>query len=128
VWAYDAAEGGVWKMYDPSAPIFVNDLKEIQPGKGYWIMITANDTLPVNGTLQDNSFQLESGWNLIGYNSLSSKSIDTALTPIGGNYSIVWAYDAGDGGVWKMYDPSAPLFVNDLTEMEPGRGYWIMVK
>jgi uncharacterized repeat protein (TIGR01451 family) len=127
VWAYDAAEGGVWKMYDPTAPIFVNDLTEIQPGKGYWIMMTANDTLPVNGTLQDNSFQLESGWNLIGYNSLSSKPIDSALAPISGNYSIVWAYDAGDGGVWKMYDPTAPIFVNDLTEMEPGRGYWIMV-
>jgi hypothetical protein len=90
-------------------------------------MITANDTLPVNGTLQDNSLQFESGWNLIGYNSLSSNPIDTALAPLSGNYSIVWAYDTAEGGVWKMYDPNAPVFVNDLTEMEPGRGYWIMV-
>lgn len=126
VWAYDKTEGGIWKMYDPGAPIFVNDLKEIQPGKGYWIMMTANDTLPVSGTLQENSFRLQSRWNLIGYNSLSNKPIDTALAPMSGNYSIVWTYDTAGGRVWKMYDPSAPIFVNDLKDMEPGKGYWIM--
>lgn len=27
-------------VYDPSAPSFVSDLKDLEPGKGTWIMMT----------------------------------------------------------------------------------------
>jgi len=71
--------------------------------------------------------KLWSGWNLIGYNSLNPKTITDALFSISGNYSIVWAYDASDtADHWKMYDPGVP-FGNDLTIIEPGKGYWIMM-
>ncbi|HII00387.1 TPA: hypothetical protein HA351_01620, partial [Methanosarcinaceae archaeon] len=126
VWAYDAGDASdPWKKYDPSVP-FGNDLTDLNSGKGYWIMMTSNDILSVTGTLKENGFALEPGWNLIGYDSLSSQPIADALAPVDGSYSIVWAYDAGDSSdPWKKYDPSVP-FGNDLLEMEPGRGYWIM--
>jgi len=128
VWAYDASDSAdPWKKYDPSVP-FGNDLSEIKPGKGYWIMMTADDTLSVTGPLPDKSIpDMGSGWNLIGYNFLTEEPVSDALSPVSGDYSIVWAYDSSDyADPWKKYDPSVP-FGNDLTEMEPGRGYWIMM-
>jgi hypothetical protein len=40
----------------------------------------------------------------------------------------VYAYhplDASDP--WKLYDRTAPAWVNDLAEMAPAWGYWIYV-
>ena len=45
VWAYNASDtADHWKKYDPVAP-FGNDLEIMEPGKGYWIMMSANDYL-----------------------------------------------------------------------------------
>jgi len=128
VWAYNASDtADHWKKYDPNAP-FGNDLKNQEPGNGYWIMMTSDDILSIIGTIPETAnVNLLTGWNLIGYNSLESQPITDALSSITGNYSIVWAYDASDtGDHWKKYDPSAP-FGNDLTNMEAGKGYWIMM-
>ena len=82
---------------------------------------------PLNGIDKEFGIQLSVGWNLIGYNSLYSQPIADALSSISGNYSIVWAYNASDTtDHWKKYDPGVP-FGNDLINMEPGRGYWIMM-
>jgi len=126
VWAYNASDTiDHWKKYDPVAP-FGNDLTSVVPGEGYWIMMTNNDTLPITGTAPE-SIDLKNGWNLIGYNSLVSQPITDALFSIDGNYSIVWAYNASDStDHWKKYDPGAP-FGNDLSMMEPGKGFWIMM-
>jgi len=127
IWAYDASDSlDPWKKYDPSVP-FGNDLLEMEAGSGYWILMGAEDTLPVTGSLPVLPVSgLEPGWNLIGYTSLSSQPITDVLSSISSNYSIVWAYDASDtADPWKKYDPSVP-FGNDLTEMEPGKGYWIL--
>ncbi|TFH46952.1 MAG: hypothetical protein E4G94_01265 [ANME-2 cluster archaeon] len=45
VWAYNASDtADHWKKYDPVAP-FGNDLEIMEPGKGYWIMMNADDDL-----------------------------------------------------------------------------------
>ena len=127
VWAYDASDIDHWKKYDPSAP-FGNDLTIMEPGKGYWILMTSDVTLPISGTIPEStSINVMTGWNLIGYNSLNSLPVADALSSITGNYNIVWTYDASDtSDHWKKYDPGAP-FGNDLTTMEPGKGYWILM-
>ena len=57
-----------------------------------------------------------------------------ALLSIAGdcNYERVYSYRADDTMVpwdpWKVYDASAPSYVNDLVIMEPGLGYWIYIK
>jgi hypothetical protein len=68
------------------------------------------------------------GWNLISLPLMpEDTSTDSVLSPISGNYSIIWEYNASDtADHWKKYDPGAP-FGNDLTNMEPGKGYWIMM-
>jgi Purple acid Phosphatase, N-terminal domain len=128
IWAYNASDtADHWKKYDPGAP-FGNDLTTMEAGKGYWIMMISDDTLHISGTVPESTdINLKTGWNLIGYNSLDNQPIAEALSSISGNYTIVWAYDAGDtADHWKKYDPLAP-FGNDLEIMEPGKGYWIMM-
>jgi len=128
VWEYNASDpADHWKKYDP-ATLFGNDLINMEPGKGYWIMMISDDTLSISGTVPESTdIVLKTGWNLVGCNSLDSQPIAEAFSSISGNYSIVWAYDASDtADHWKMYDPGVP-FGNDLTIIEPGKGYWIMM-
>jgi len=47
VWAYNASDtADHWKKYDQNAP-FGNDLFNMEPGKGYWIMMTSDDLLKI---------------------------------------------------------------------------------
>ncbi len=123
VWSY---ETGNWKRYDLTGPDFLNDLTTIEPGKGYWIDMKSEDTLSVSGSEPTTkSISLSAGWNLVGYNSLSSKSTTSAMNSVTGNWNSVWSYEAGN---WKRYDLTGPDFLNDLTSLEPGKGYWIDMK
>ena len=68
------------------------------------------------------NISLSEGWNLISIPvTPEDTSISSVLYGISGNYSIVWAYDAGDAAdPWKKYDPSVP-FGNDLTDLNSGK-------
>ena len=43
----------------------------------------------------------------------------------GVSFSLVYAYHANDADPWKLFDHNGPPFVNDLSELSPGWGYWI---
>ncbi|MBE9573571.1 MAG: S8 family serine peptidase, partial [Proteobacteria bacterium] len=72
------------------------------------------------------SLQLCTGWNLI---SLPLTPEDTnilnVMSSVADNWNSVWSYE---GGIWKRYDLTGPDFLNTLTFMEPGRGYWLHMK
>jgi len=54
--------------------------------------------------------------------------ITDVLSSIKGEYYLAYVYDAWDAAdPWKKYNTAAPPFLNDLTEMGPGWGYWIRV-
>ena len=118
-----------WKKYDPAAPSFVNDLTSITVEQGLWIHAKTNTVLTVTGTAPVQvSIPLCAGANLIGYPSGSPVALPDALASIAGKYTLIHAYDPSDAAdPWKTFDPSAPPFVNDLTAMKPGQGYWIQV-
>ncbi|MFN8494293.1 MAG: PKD domain-containing protein [Caldilineaceae bacterium] len=128
VYAYkgcDAADP--WKKYDPAAPPFANDLTTLDLTLGLWVRMTTTATLSVTGLVpMSTSIPLCNGWNLVGYPAQQARPVGEALTPLNGCYSMVYGYVAADlADVWKKYDPSAPPFANDLTALNPGRGYWI---
>jgi hypothetical protein len=126
VWAYDSASG-VWKRYVVGGPAFLNDLETIEEGKGYWIYMTASATVILQGMPADGPVSLSTGWNLVGYNSLTAQSLEDAISSIAGNYNSVWTYYATEAA-WKRYVIGGPEFLNNLGFMEPGRGYWIDAK
>ena len=60
--------------------------------------------------------------------SVTAGDISDVLSPIQGQYEIVWAYNASDtADPWKKYVPSAAQYewANDLENLVPGQGYWI---
>lgn len=122
VWTYNTFTE--WERYIVGGPALLNNLKIIEPGKGYWIEMVNPATLAITGTDIDLPIPLKQGWNLIGYNCLTARSVEDALSSIAGNYSSVWTYDAQDGE-WKRYIIDRPNFLNNLTILEASRGYWI---
>jgi hypothetical protein len=70
---------------------------------------------------------LVSGWNLISVKvALSDGSLPTAFDSIAGKYGDVFAYDACDAtDHWKLFDPTRPPELNDLTAVNTVQGYWV---
>ncbi len=123
VWTY---YGDLWKRYDFESPFpHLNDLYDLEVGRGYWINMVDDDVVTIEGSLVEDTVHLTNGWNLVGYNALASQSVIDAMSSIEGNYTSVWQYDGGD---WYRYDLDNPFpHLNDLHVMEPGYGYWINV-
>jgi hypothetical protein len=140
VYAWDATGGhsgsGNWMSYAPSVP-FGNTLTNLTEQMGFWIHITTENpvTLYVTGSLSTTTSiplplsPAAGGWNLVGFPSGSEKALPDVLSNygIGTNYSLVYAYHFGDVDPWKMFDRTAPLWVNDLSGLTPGWGYWFKV-
>ena len=38
----------MWKLFDRSAPLYANDLKQLTPGWGYWVKVSADKTWNVS--------------------------------------------------------------------------------
>lgn len=118
VWGY---ENGVWCVYDSLNPGF-SDLEIMKTGHGYWVKTTQEGlSIQIQGQMSPLSFSLTNGWNLIGFNSLKSITVEEALADIEGEVESVGGYK---DGVWYVYDPQNPGF-SDLEELEPGRGFWV---
>jgi len=130
VYAYDASDqADPWKRYDPSVPAFANDLLTIDETKGLSIHVTEAVTWVVsNYELSSGTVPLQAGWNLVGYPSLEPRYVSDALASIEGLCTLVYTYDISDeADPLKVYDPASSPGASDLTEMLPGRGYWIRV-
>ena len=83
------------------------------------------DTYSFRNRTNDNQYCPYEGWNLIGWPSDGSTALPAALAAIEDNYDLVLAYHANDSAdPWKLFDPEAPAYANDLLEMAPGWGYW----
>jgi hypothetical protein len=98
-----------------------NDLTSINAGKGYWIYMEDAATLSIEGSAASKSVSLSEGWNLVGYNSTTSAQISSALSSIAGKYEAVYAFDSAA----NSYKSHIPGGESDLTQLEPGKGYWI---
>ncbi|MGB0383675.1 MAG: FG-GAP-like repeat-containing protein [Ardenticatenaceae bacterium] len=131
VYAYDGCDTqDQWKKFDPNPPPFSppNDLTDIDQTIGFWIKMTAADTLEVTGAESATTIALCSGWNMVAYPSPQEGAVGDALNSIAGAYTLVNKYDPADtNDPWKKYDPNPPPFSppNDLNVMSPGFGYWI---
>jgi len=75
--------------------------------------------------MADVSVSLTPGWNLVSFNVIvANPAITQVLSSIEGNYSLVYAWNA-QTQQWHKYDPAAPPYANDLTELNHRQGFWI---
>jgi beta propeller repeat protein len=86
----------------------------IDPEKGYWVAVTENTTISVNGTpIETWTNDIKAGWNMIG-------SVITVV-------SIADPNDDPDGSVLPTaywWDPVSKSYIT-TTDIEPGKGYWV---
>ena len=80
VQTYDA-QADEYLIYQPGSPIF-NTLTEMDREHGYFISMTENATLTINGTMNSSSISLYTGSNLISFQGLKNESISEALSSI----------------------------------------------
>lgn len=90
---------------------------------GYWIKTDVAATLTITGTLVSTStvFSLCSGWNLVPFLPSTAAPLTTALAGLGTSYAAVLGYDHGP----VTYYRQVPAYMNTLTDMQPGKAYWI---
>jgi hypothetical protein len=120
-WKYNPANPEQpWEYYIPSLPEY-STMTTIDEKSGYYVYMYDSADIVVYGVPADVSIPLYSGWNLIGYPSLSSSTPGTVYDGL--NYEIVWGYDRyNQENPWHYYIPS--IEYGDLA-IEPGNGYYI---
>jgi len=124
VYAYDALNE-TW-VYNVSG---YGNLTEITTGNGYWFEMSASETLTINGSFLGvggavpPTYPVYTGWNLIGFHSLTTDTAYDYLSNVHENYaSKMYGYQTG---VWTI------IHDVDLAEggsLEPGYGYWIYMQ
>ncbi|GAH01582.1 unnamed protein product, partial [marine sediment metagenome] len=126
VWGY---EEGEWLYYLPAAPEF-STLTDMEDGLGYWIKMTADDTLPIYGSeLPDPPilppvYSVDEGWNLIGFKSTTTMTIGTYLTTISDDNTasmVIYGWDA----LPQNYELVCVGETSVDTNLVPGSGYWL---
>jgi hypothetical protein len=124
VYIYDALNA-TW-VYNVSGH---GDLTNITAGKGYWFQMNASETLTIHGSFlpageTPPTYPVYTGWNLIGFHSLSADIPYDYLSNVRGNYaSKMYGYK---NGAWVTVNNAD---VSDgADELEPGYGYWLYMQ
>jgi hypothetical protein len=117
---FNASQPDYWKTNITSRPDQLNDLNYLTHKTGFWINITESGvilTVPGNVSASTNIYLL-SGWNLVGYPSLTAKSITDALAGTGYDLPV------------ETFNATAQYRIAPLADsymMQPGEGYWVHV-
>jgi hypothetical protein len=84
-------------------------------------------TLTVSGNPIPEDFEIDllAGWNLIAYWPQETQIPEDAFAELidAGVLEMVTSYE--NGGLY--FDPNGPSFLNTLTEVKNGFGYWVKV-
>ena len=120
--------------FEGSSPIDVGNvtqytLTDLDEDVIYFFAVKAYNT-----TQQESGFSnevdalgvsLDAGSNLVSlYRQPEDTSVSAVLNSINSQYAAVWAYVDGN---WRVYDSANPGF-SDLSTMEAGKGYYIMME
>jgi len=105
----------------------LSGLTDINRTRGFWIHIKNKCNLSIVGAIPESTdIVLYEGWNLVGYPTLKTRNLNDAL--IGITWQAVQYYNAFDTiDPWKHNSTKKLDNLNDLKEMQPGRGYWVYV-
>ena len=96
-------------------------------GIGGYSIVTHD--LPDDNSLAEikaGELHLKTGWNFVSIQvELENNDLSTVLADIWENVVSVWTFDTPTDH-WLRYDKNNPLpWLNDLTSLEFGKGYWI---
>ncbi len=110
-------DGSAWKQLATNLDKYHNLASASADGPGIYALMSSIE-LDVDAA----------GWNLISYPVEATRPVTDALVSATGYYTTVYGYEPVDAAdPWKVYDVTAPDWVNDLAVLEFGHGYWINV-
>ena len=129
LWTYDAATQN-WTTYPVPPTDTATGITAIEGGRAYWIKVTSQTDLTVSGDLTGSTSTLDlvTGWNLVGFPSLSEKHYDRVFN--GEILDQIWRFDATLGQFEGTYFTPAGDPVNGeegFNLIQPGEGYWVHV-
>ncbi|MEE9116625.1 MAG: hypothetical protein V3U09_06995, partial [Thermoplasmata archaeon] len=115
LWAYDTSDQlNPWKSYSPSKPF--NDMIYVNESMGIWVFGPQSGIWTVTGIVQPQiSIQIKAGWNLIGFPSMTQRTVGDLLSGI--SYDRVEAY--APGGPFNLQK------VNDTHLLTAGEALWV---
>jgi hypothetical protein len=115
LWAFDNGNQlNPWKSYSPPKPF--NDLTYVDHSMGIWVFGPQSSLWTVTGIVQPQiSIQINAGWNLIGFPSMTRRTVGDILSGI--SYDDVEAY--------MMFDPYFLQPVNDTHMLTAGEALWV---
>lgn len=106
----------------------VDDLDRLHFTFYYWDI--EPETYYILGSIElPNDISLKPGWNLISYPiQPMNNSVGNVLASIVGKYNSLFAYNTQTNS-WQYYivTDGTPI-INDLTIIDPNKGYWINMK
>ena len=89
----------------------------IEPEKGYWVAVTADDTITVTGApVEDWTQDISLGWNMIGSaygDALATSCLTTETTPDPLQRTAIYSWNP---------DTKSYQSISDITQ---GWGYWL---
>lgn len=125
--AYITGFDGSVEFYDPAGWDFLNTMDEWTAGRGYWVKVSEPDTLEIAGTPLPEDFlpSLATGWNLVAYPGVQPAAPSAFFTDLIEADNLV--YVTGFNGGSRFFDPNGLPFLNTLTALDDGLGYWVKV-
>ena len=112
----------ITSVYNPSIPEFLNTLKRITLGSGYWVNMKDDRILSLNGSMpKEITINLNEGWNLVGFPDVKENPPSQVFKSILNDLITVKS-------VSSVYNPGVPDFLNTLKLIQPGSGYWVKMK
>jgi len=108
-----------WNSNNIYTPDSLNDFSTLNHKQGFWINITElNVNLTVSGYISTSTnINLYAGWNLVGYPTLTEKTVADAL----------WGTGADKVEAFDSAEPYRIKEVGPTYLMKPGEGYWVHV-
>lgn len=115
------------KIYDPNGLPFLNTLIEVERYFAYWVRVLADDTLFVIGDAISTGLKqdLDAGWNLSAYVLQAPDSPSVYFNSLISTNNLVFVTGFDNGS--QTYDPNGLPFLNTLTQLRNGFGYWVRV-
>jgi len=103
-------------FFDKSIDAVYNSLSEVVAAQGYLVYNSVAETLSFEGNLTSGTIDgLQSGWNIVGSPWSESKTVEEAFGTELSNITVIKTFDA----TWEAGG------TNTLTEIEPGKAYYV---
>jgi subtilisin family serine protease len=116
-------EDGQTLLFHTRTPEQHLTLKKLDHLRAYWIEMSAEATLTIEGLVVDpqTPIPLDRGWNMISYLPDTPDTPENAMQSVFRN--LVWMFGYEDEGL--MYMPRVPEQFSTLKQLKPTYGYWI---